>query len=170
MSTERRSITSDEEDHRATVIAALSDLEKSTGSQEKPSNGAVEGDGGIADGCEEDGIEVKVRAVLFIIFITAQTHNSFALSQGGGSPSPISHQTEFSILFPCNGSIKFMTRFDVLSFLSIIATGIFGLPYTFHITVFFLQIDFSRTARCPWYSNEPRTVPLDSLQGVLNPL
>ena len=91
MSTERRSITSDEEDHRATVIAALSDLEKSTGSQEKPSNGAVEGDGGIADGCEEDGIEVKVRAVLFIIFITAQTHNSFALSQGGGSLLVRSH-------------------------------------------------------------------------------
>ena len=77
MSNGRRSITSDEEDHRATIIAASSDLEKSTGLQEKPSNGAVEGDGDIGDGCEEDGIEVKVRAVLFIIFIAAQTHELF---------------------------------------------------------------------------------------------
>lgn len=57
MSTGRRSITSEDRAAVHDQVIVTSDLEKSAGSQNNSSNGAVEGSG------EEEGTEVKVRAV-----------------------------------------------------------------------------------------------------------
>ena len=70
MSTGRRSVTSNDHD----PMIASSDLEKSISSQEKSSsNGAVEGD----VGGEEEGTEVKVRAVYLTCCYSTNAHISF---------------------------------------------------------------------------------------------